>query len=81
MRASERVGVPQGVMGAIFSLSEDELKVFADLHQQAGALGCKVFNCQVFSQHTAGADVTLDEMGRFYLQALEAGEQNGYRPS
>lgn len=81
IRASERVGVPIGVMGGIFCLGADTLKVFAGLNRQAGVLGCKVFNCQVFSRNSAGADVTLDEMGQFYLQALEIGEQNGCPPS
>src|SRR5438445_3562064 len=50
IRASERVGVPIGVMGGIFCLGADALKVFAGLNKQAGALDCKVFNCQVFSR-------------------------------
>lgn len=81
IRASQRVGVPIGVMGGIFCLGPDTLDVFAGLNQQAGALGCRVFNCQVFSRNSAGADVTLEEMGQFYLQALEIGQKNGCPPS
>ena len=81
IRASERVGVPIKVMGGIFCIGPDVFRGFASVNRQAGALGCRVFNCQVFSRNSAGADVTLDEMGQFYLEALAIGEKNGCRPS
>lgn len=81
LRASERSGVPIGVMGGIFCVDDDELARFAGLNSQAGALGCRVFNCQVFARDRAGAPVGLEQMGGFYLKALEIGRRNGCLPS
>lgn len=81
LRASERVGVPIGVMGGIFCVGADELERFAALNRQAGALGCRVFNCQVFARDRAGVPVGLEQFGAFYLQMLEIGAQNGCLPS
>lgn len=81
IRASERAGVPIGVMGGIFCVGEDELARYAGLNRQAGALGCRVFNCQVFARDRAGAPVSLEQLAGFYLAALEIGARNGCLPS
>ena len=68
-------------MGGIFCLGPDLLHEFTRLNTQAGALNCKVFNCQIFSRDISGADVTLEQLGQFYLQALEVGDKNNCPPS
>jgi len=81
LRASERSGVPIGVMGGIFCIGPDTLATFTQLNRQAGALGCRVFNCQVFDRASDGRPLALDEIGAFYLAALEIGTRHGCLPS
>jgi len=81
LRASERTGVPIGGMGGIFCVGPDTLNTFTRLNRQAGALGCRVFNCQVFARNSSGAEMTVDEIGAFYVAAMEIGARHGCLPS
>lgn len=81
LRASERTGVPIGVMGGIFCVDADTLATYARLNSTAGVLGCRVFNCQVFARDAHGVPLTLDALGDFYLRMLDIGTRNGCRPA
>jgi hypothetical protein len=81
LRASERTGVPIGVMGGIFCVGADTLATYARLNATAGALGCRVFNCQVFDRDAHGVPLTLDRIGDLYVRLLDIGTRNGCLPS
>ncbi|WP_426078751.1 xylose isomerase [Janthinobacterium sp. PSPC3-1] len=81
IRASEGHGVPIGVMGGIFCLGDDTLPEYAARNGAAAALGCRVFNCQVFARDQTGVALTLQRMGEFYLRLMEIGVRSGCLPS
>lgn len=81
LRASERTGVPIGVMGGIFCVGGDTLDTYARVNSTAGVLGCRVFNCQVFARDAHGVPLTLDALGNFYMRLLDIGTRNGCLPS